>query len=205
MKRRKICLASAAFGAMLACGLNAAALDPNAPGNVLRPDQEALMKKSRSSAEQQAKKDALAGKGVISGSMSGGAAGMAMEGPWGGTDIEGSKASPISGSVGRGAERDWVARVVNNSEDTYRANMAVKQYDERGRVIKTDNFSVSLGPKTSTERTFRAHPTALNSDLELKSWKRFPKEKSKAELQQEVDAKKKELSALEQEMNTSGN
>ncbi len=139
-------------------------------------------------------------KGVLSATGGGAHAGVALEGPWGGTNLEGKPDNPISGSVSRISARDWVAKVVNNTEDAYRANVAIVQYDERRQKLKTDNFSVSLKAKQTVERTFRANPSTYFSTVELNGWKRFPKKKTREELEAEIAQKKQELQDLEQQL-----
>ena len=153
----------------------------------------------------QEKKRELPQTGVLSGTGGGAAAGVAMEGPWGGTSLEGKDSgNPIGGSVSRLSDRDWVAKVANSSEDRYRVTVAVVQYDERNRRLKSDTFSLSLQPKETVERPFRANPSTSHSMLELKSWKRFPKQKTADELKKEIENKKKEMAELEQQLKALG-
>ena len=81
--------------------------------------------------------------------------------------------SPISGSVSRVSDKQWQMKVYNNTDDSFNADVRVKQINSRGNVIKTDSFSLRLKPKESTDRVIAGLSAAADAQLELVSWKRI--------------------------------
>ena len=105
--------------------------------------------------------------GSLASSVTAGSSGGAA-GAWGSDVLEKSPA-PIGGSVSKKGN-SWVARVFNNSQDSYSANFKVIQVNDRGTTTRNDYFSVSLQPGKSSERTFSAANGAVSASLELNGW-----------------------------------
>jgi hypothetical protein len=66
---------------------------------------------------------------------------------------------------------EWVAKVMNNTEDEFSVSLEAQQLDTRGKILKRTSFSTSLGPKESTEKLIPARSDAANGTLKIKSWK----------------------------------
>jgi hypothetical protein len=107
-------------------------------------------------------------------------------GVWGGDSITGgsnekSSEAPISGSVMRVGSGTWKAIVQNSSIDTYSADLEVAQVNDRGSVVKSDTFSVTLKPGASYERSFSANSSSRQGLLKMKGWKRLTKNSTKSD------------------------
>jgi len=116
---------------------------------------------------------ALPASGVLSESSSTnyGAAHVAM--PWAEGASKEANVAPLSGSVFKKNERQWSAKVFNNSKtDSFNASVRVVQKNASGAKVKSDFFSVNLAPGQSSERTISSFPSAMNATLELQSWKK---------------------------------
>ncbi|MEZ4754658.1 MAG: hypothetical protein R3A13_10200 [Bdellovibrionota bacterium] len=122
--------------------------------------------------------------GTLSSSVSAGFSNQKVPKPWGG-DVLGNEQAPISGSVSRATNNEWIMRVFNNSEDKYRVTLEVAQYGRAGRKIKGDHFSYSLKPGETVERNIRGTNGTESADLKLKSWKNLSK-KAETEVTGEV-------------------
>ncbi len=140
--------------------------------------------------------DKLPAKGRIAGATNSGNGALAFEGVWGGENISGKDAPPISGSVNRLGD-EWEVNVMNNTEDKYRASLKLQQYDANKKRLKAESFSVSLKAGESYSRRYPAHGMAANADLDLSSWKKVEKAQSNEEILAEIELKKKELAELE--------
>lgn len=113
--------------------------------------------------------------GSLSSSISGIHDSRAIPGPWGGVDVKGETASPITGSVSKISANKWQMRVFNNSEDSYSVSLAVHQYNRVGTKIKSDSFSYSLRPGASAERTLSSLAETEQCTLDLVNWKKTSK------------------------------
>lgn len=113
---------------------------------------------------------ALPKSGNLASSLTGGAYG-GTPGSWASDPLK-QAAAPIGGSVSQ-IGTSWVAKVFNNSEDTYSANFKVVQLNNRGISARNDYFSVTLQPGKSSERSFSMANGAINANLELSSWKKL--------------------------------
>jgi hypothetical protein len=100
--------------------------------------------------------------------------------PWGGVNIQGKDASPISGSVSK-TQKGYVARMFNNSEDTYSVSVRVVQLGKNDNTLKTDSFSMTLKPGQSMERPVSAAPGVFSADLKLENWRKLTDNKKKKE------------------------
>ena len=110
--------------------------------------------------------------GVLSSSLTAGSQSKSVD-VWSKKGAAVDAQPPISGSVSRASEKQWKMRVFNNTDDSFNADVKVKQINSRGDVIRTDSFSVRLKPKDSTERSIPALASSANSEMELVSWKRI--------------------------------
>ena len=121
--------------------------------------------------------------GSLSTNISGITGNKAVPGPWGGVDTSGEDASPISGSVSKLSKERWVVKLFNNSENTFSVDVAVTQLDRNGSSVKKDNYSYTLMPKQSVERSVTASPQTEQANLELVKWKKIggDKEEKKKE------------------------
>ena len=115
------------------------------------------------------KKD-LPKRGALSNTVSGVSKDVKVPDAWGGNDPAGKDVAPITGSVSKITPSKWVARIFNNSEDTYSVNLAVHQYNRSNSKIKTDSFSYTLKPKEKAERELSATAATEQASLELLSW-----------------------------------
>jgi len=116
-------------------------------------------------------KKELPQSGSLSSSRIGGGEGVAVEGAWGGVEPFAAEKNPITGSVSRRNVRDWIMKVFNNSEDTYRVTVAVVQLDKGNKKLKSNTYSYTLKGGESKEREFTARPGTEQCALELKNWK----------------------------------
>ena len=115
-------------------------------------------------------------KGTLAGTTSGGYGRTAVPGVWGSDDgnMDGEK-SPVSASVSRVGNTDWLVKVFNNSADDYRLTMELVQVGDNGKTVKAEPFGVSLRAKQKMERNFRMHTLASNAFVNVKSWKKTTK------------------------------
>lgn len=123
-------------------------------------------------AEDGEKKRKLSKSGVLSGSVNIEGAAKSVDGEWGSQDTDAFSAEespPVTGSVSRSG-RDWVMKVFNNSEDTYRVQLEVQQIDKGQKKLKSDYFTYTLGPKSSEERKLASNSRTENCLLKLSSW-----------------------------------
>ena len=99
------------------------------------------------------------------------------------------KSEPLSGSVSRGSDSQWKVKIFNNSEDSFDANIRVRQINSKGSVIKTDSFSFRLKPKGASERSVFALSSSADAQMELVSWKRIGSTRIKEEESNELAIK----------------
>jgi hypothetical protein len=125
------------------------------------------------------KEKELPKSGNLSTSVMSGAATTEVPDPFGGIDISDEESAPITGSVSRIDQDTWRMRVYNNSQDVYSVNLGVQQRDDSGRVLKTDNFSYTLKPGTSAEQSIQSASGAYEAGLDLRSYRKLSKPKSK--------------------------
>lgn len=129
------------------------------------------------------KKKELPQSGMLSATGSSGTH-LKTPGVWGGDGLTGGTSesgdsAPISGSVSRTSPGNWKATVQNSSKDTYSADLEVIQVNERGSVVKSDSFSVTLKPGASYERNFSANGSSRQGQLKLKGWKQLTRHAAK--------------------------
>jgi len=85
-------------------------------------------------------------------------------------DLENDELPPIAGSVRRSGADSWIAKVSNNTEDSYSTSIRINQLSETGSIIKSDSFSYTLKPKGSVERTFSALASSKGAQLILERY-----------------------------------
>lgn len=128
-------------------------------------------------AEAQEKKRELPKSGTLSATAG---RGNVVEGVWGGVDLSGEQAPPVSGSVSRIDPNNFQMRAFNNSKDTYSLSLQVVQVDQRGNAVKRDSFSYTLKPNQSAERTVRSAPGAVDARLDVLRWKNLTEKQREA-------------------------
>jgi len=109
--------------------------------------------------------------GSLASSFAGGQNAGTSDKSWG-TNVLDQEPAPIAGSVSKDGNK-WVAKVFNNSKDTYSADVKIIQSNDRGGSAKNDYFSVSLRPGQSDSRSFASANGAINASLELTRWKKI--------------------------------
>jgi|GEM_PF-3009570 len=119
--------------------------------------------------------------GTLSSSQTGGYSGATADGLWGNSDPWNKDAAPISGSVSRGANDSWIARLFNNSTDPYSVSVALRQINNQRTTIKTDSFSVTLKGGEKAERTVSGAAGTSDATLDLVRWKNLKKLSKKTE------------------------
>ncbi len=117
--------------------------------------------------------------GVLSRSSTFGYNTKIVEGAWG-SESDASSKPPITGSISKVSDREWVAKLFNNSEDTYTVSVEVKQMNAAGKRERSDSFSARLGPNENTERTLGATARTVDAELELRNWKNISELKRKS-------------------------
>lgn len=118
--------------------------------------------------------------GVLSRTHSSGTSHSGLELPWG-TEALSPDQAPISGSVSRISGREWVARVFNNSEDTYSVSVKVRQFGAGNKEVKYDTYSYTLKPRESKEQKFLSKVDTIDAGLDLTSWTNLSEKKRKVE------------------------
>ncbi len=132
------------------------------------------------------KKKELPKSGSLSMSGSFGGGKVVMEPAWGSdTDSSADAGAPISGSVARLNERNWEARIINNSKKSYAVDLEMLQYDQKGSTVKRDSFSYTLKPGQTQARTVSASLNSTAAELKLSKWKSLG-DKAKKESQEKV-------------------
>lgn len=116
--------------------------------------------------------------GSLATSFTGGASGSTST-SWG-QDVLEKSAAPLGGSVSRSGT-SWVAKVFNNSKDSFSADVKLVQINARGGSARNDYFSVSLRPGQSSERTYSVANGAVSANLELSGWKKLGGQEKKPE------------------------
>ncbi|NDC36948.1 MAG: hypothetical protein EBZ48_02725 [Proteobacteria bacterium] len=91
---------------------------------------------------------------------------------WGGLELEGKNAPPVSASVARGKRSNWELKVFNNSEDIYTVTIALDQLGSSGGKVKTDSFTFSLKAGAHQTRSVPASASSTGAAATLVSWKR---------------------------------
>lgn len=120
--------------------------------------------------------------GVLSSSIRSGYQSRNIGDQWGGTDITGDAgAAPITGSVSRVSPQEWVAKIFNNTDDTYSASLRVVQLGKRGSQTKQDSFSYTLKPHSSASRRLASSSLTEEARLELQGWKKLGAKKAAKE------------------------
>lgn len=133
-------------------------------------------------------------QGFLADSVNAGNGSVNIQGPWGGRE------APLTASVSRLSADEWLIKVFNNSDATYRAGLRVIQMDDVGKRLRSLPVSATLEPGEVFERQIRTTPRTEHCAVELTSWKRFEKVKTQEEIQAEVEAKKAELDLLQQQL-----
>lgn len=103
---------------------------------------------------------------------------------FGGEDIFGTEAPPISGSVSRRGESSWRFSVINNSQDRYSVNVDLAQKNETGAVVKFGSYSYTLRPGQSDGEEVAAGVGARRAELMLRNYRNLTeleKERKKRE------------------------
>lgn len=122
--------------------------------------------------------DELPDYGTLSASKASRGAGVTADGPWGEPDPLSRESAPITGSVSNMGGGRWQAKVFNNSQDPYSVSVAVRQFDSRGSVQKTDSFSFNLKAGESAQRDVSSGAGVTDCRLELVHWRNLaPKKK----------------------------
>lgn len=135
--------------------------------------------------------------GLLAGSMMGGYGKTGMPAVWGTDGMADGAEAPVNGSVSRVDRTTWELKLFNNSEDIFRINVQVEQYDAANKVVKSDPMFFAIKGKDQARRLIPSHPNAAQAALILRSWKREVKGKSRTELEKEIDATKQKLAELE--------
>jgi hypothetical protein len=131
-----------------------------------------------------AKKKELPKSGILSRSLDTGYQSKDVNLPWGYGEKdkvrdEDSGQPPITGSVSKVSERQWIMRVFNNSEDSYSVDLKVTQRDNRDTVLKTDSYSYNLKPGEKAERNISSYANTADAQLALVSWRKLSSAKKK--------------------------
>lgn len=120
-------------------------------------------------------------RGLLSRSSTFGYSTKTTPGVWGAEGAPSESGSPITGSISKKSDREWVARLFNNSEDIYVVSVEVKQMNAQGKRERSDSFSARLGPNESAERSLSATARTVDAQLELRSWKNLSEKKRQAD------------------------
>lgn len=123
------------------------------------------------------KKKELPPRGALASSSTSGYGARAQELPWGDVDISGKGASPVSGSVSRASATTWVVKLFNNSKDQYSVSCSFVQLGKKGERITGSAISATLKPGGKYEQVVPMALNAVNTSLNLDSWKRFETKK----------------------------
>lgn len=105
--------------------------------------------------------------------------------PWGGG------AAPVSGSVSKLSQREWVVKVFNNSKDSYSVDVEVVSYGDGGKKLTSKFDSFNLKPKGKGERKVNVHPSTVSCALNLRNWKNLSESKKEASEETEAETKAK--------------
>jgi len=125
-------------------------------------------------------------KGVLSRSATENYNTKLVDAPWGGGG-DSAGTPPIAGSVSRKSEREWVAKLFNNSDDAYSVSVEVIQMDKAGKRERLDSFSTRLSAKGAYERSLTATERTADAQLNLVRWKNLSaKPASKEEPENQV-------------------
>jgi hypothetical protein len=109
-------------------------------------------------------------RGLLSKSSTFGYNTKLVESTWGSED-SGKNEAPIAGSVSKRSDREWVARLYNNSNDVYSVSVEVRQLNAQGKRERSDSFSARIEPQGSYERSLSSTARTVDAELELRSWK----------------------------------
>lgn len=109
-------------------------------------------------------------RGLLSKSSTFGYNTKLVESTWGSED-SGKSEAPIAGSVSKRSDREWVARLYNNSDDVYSVSVEVRQLNAQGKRERSDSFSARISPQGSYERSLSSTARTVDAELELRSWK----------------------------------
>jgi hypothetical protein len=130
--------------------------------------------------------------GLLAGSR-GGFGNTSVGDTWG----EGAEGgAPITASCNQ-AGGAWAVKLFNNSEDKYRVSVKVMVFNNANKQIDSSSVSGTLAAKSSLDRSIRGKSGGVHCDVQLVSWKRTEKEKSKEEANAELEAAKAKVAELE--------
>jgi len=119
-----------------------------------------------------------------------GSEGTSVDGPWGGASLDSEDSNPLSGSVSKGKKGAWIARIFNNSEDRYKVNLEVVQYDKNRKVLARNNLSYVLKSGESKERSIRGRISTQSAELKIRSWKNLSARKKELETKEKPKMEK---------------
>lgn len=117
-----------------------------------------------------ATKPNLPKSGVLSRSAQTGYGNKSYEVPWGPETGGTNEQTPLAGSVSKLSERELLAKVFNNSDQTYSISAKVLQYNARGVQIRSDSFSATIKPKSSYERRVPRGIGAEDIRFSMENW-----------------------------------
>jgi hypothetical protein len=129
-------------------------------------------------------------KGTLSANVTGGTAGgVAVDGVWGGDDMWGEEPSPITGSVSKLSKREWVMKLINNSEDKYSVSVTVEQFNDKRKKVRGNNYSYTLDGGEKRDRVVKVLPQTETCSLKLKRWRNLTPKKKEGEGEEAKAAK----------------
>lgn len=127
-------------------------------------------------AQAKRKERELPKSGLLSSSASSGYGSRATDLPFGGLDLDGRDAAPVSGSVSKLGGDRYVARLFNNTKDEpISVSAEVVQVNRSGTRVRSDSFSTTLAPGQKYERQISAASSVADVQLALRSWKSLKK------------------------------
>ena len=118
---------------------------------------------------------ALPQRGILASTSDRGYGTQSNPSQWGGMELEGKNAPPVTASVGRGARSNWELTVFNNSEDLYTVTVALEQLDKAGGRLNMDSFTLSLQSGQRQSRSVPANLRSTGAVANLVSWKKVAK------------------------------
>jgi hypothetical protein len=116
--------------------------------------------------------------GTLSSSAASGYGSRAVNLPFGGIDVAGTEAAPVSGSISKLGRDQYVARLFNNTKDEpISVSAEIVQVNSSGGRVRADSFSTTLAPGQKYERTVTAAGNVADVQLALRNWKSLKKPK----------------------------
>ncbi len=109
--------------------------------------------------------------GTLSTTRVAGAEGEAVDGPFGGINPFEENSNPITGSVYKQGQDEWMVSVSNNTDDRFSVSLEVKQFNEQGGTVKRDSFSYTLKPGETRKRSLKSRANSTQAELNLKRWR----------------------------------